>query len=119
MTYKIITDDTGEEVHWSAIRPATDPTMRNLREDPITITDDLILEEDILSPADDILNKDKIGAEEDIQGMHFRKPNDEETFSFSTRLISSSDNENNGTKTNFEEQATKACALTEITWSSS
>jgi hypothetical protein len=56
--------------------------MRNLREDPITITDDLILEEDILSPADDILNRTKVGAEEDIQGMHFRKPTDDQSSHF-------------------------------------
>jgi hypothetical protein len=37
MTYKIITDDTGEEVCRSAIRLALDPTMKNLREDPIEL----------------------------------------------------------------------------------
>jgi hypothetical protein len=40
MTYKIITDDTGEEVCRSTIRSALDPTMKNLREDPITIEED-------------------------------------------------------------------------------
>jgi hypothetical protein len=33
ITYKIITDDTGEEVCRSAIRSALDPTMKNLCED--------------------------------------------------------------------------------------
>jgi hypothetical protein len=42
MTYKIITDDTGEEVCRSAIRSALDPTMKNLREDPIEFVKDPI-----------------------------------------------------------------------------
>ena len=50
MTYKIITDDTGEEICQSAIRTAWDTTMKNLRKDP----------EDILSSAEDIANKQKI-----------------------------------------------------------
>jgi hypothetical protein len=53
--------------------------MRNLREDPITINEDLILEEGILSPPDDILNRTKTNAWEDVQGMHFRKPADEQS----------------------------------------
>jgi hypothetical protein len=82
MTYKIITDDTGEEVSRSAIRPANDPSMRNLREDPITIIDDLILEEDTISPADDILNRTNTGARDDVQGIHFRKPTDDQSSHF-------------------------------------
>ena len=54
MTYKIITDDTGEEVCRSAIRSALDPTMKNLREDPIEIQSDPISVEDIIYPADAI-----------------------------------------------------------------
>jgi hypothetical protein len=64
MTYKIITDDTGEEVCRSAICSALDPTMKNLREDPIEIEKDPISLEDILSPE----------AMNDIQGLYFRKP---------------------------------------------
>jgi hypothetical protein len=52
ITYKIITDDTGEEVCRSAISLALDPTMKNLREDPIEIEKDPISLEDILSPAE-------------------------------------------------------------------
>jgi hypothetical protein len=54
MTYKITTDDTGEEVCRSAIRSALDPTMKNLREDPIEIVKDPISLEDLLSPAEAI-----------------------------------------------------------------
>jgi hypothetical protein len=54
MTYKIITDDTGKEVCRSAIRSALDPTMKNLRGDPIEIVKDPTLLEDILSPAEAI-----------------------------------------------------------------
>jgi hypothetical protein len=74
MTYKIITDDTGEEVCRSAIRSALDPTMKNLREDPITIEEDPISLEDILSPTDAISNTIKSDAMKDVQGTHFRKP---------------------------------------------
>ena len=56
MTYKIITDDTGEEICRSAIRTARDTTMKNLREDPITIDDNLLNVEDIISPAEEIAN---------------------------------------------------------------
>ena len=38
MTYKLITDDINEEICRSVIRSALDPTMKNLREDPITIS---------------------------------------------------------------------------------
>jgi hypothetical protein len=74
MTYKIITDDTGEEVCRSAIRSSLDPTMKNLREDPITIEEDPISLEDIISPMDAISNTIKSDAMNDVQGMHFRKP---------------------------------------------
>jgi hypothetical protein len=67
VTYKIITDDTGEEVCRSAIRSALDPTMKNLREDPISL-------EDILSPAEAIPTKIKLDAMNDVQGLYFRKP---------------------------------------------
>jgi hypothetical protein len=59
MTYKIITDDTGEEVCRSAIRSALEPSMNNLREDPITIDNDPISVEDVLSPAEAISIKIK------------------------------------------------------------
>jgi hypothetical protein len=59
MTYKIITDDTGEGVCRSAIRLAPDPTMKNLREDPIEIEKDPISLEDILSPAEAVSPKIK------------------------------------------------------------
>ena len=49
MTYKIITDDTGEQICQSAICTAWDTTMKNL-----------LNVEDILSPAEDIANKQKI-----------------------------------------------------------
>jgi hypothetical protein len=80
MTYRIITDDTGEEVRRSAIRSALDPTMKNLREDPITIEEDPITLEDTLSPTDAISNTIKSDAMKDVQGMHFsqtvyRQPN--------------------------------------------
>jgi hypothetical protein len=74
MTYKIITDDTGEEVCRSAIRSAVDPTMKNLREDPIKIVKDPILLEDILSPAEAISTKIKSDAMNNVQGLYFRKP---------------------------------------------
>jgi hypothetical protein len=77
MTYKIITDDTGEEVCHSAIRSALDPTMKNLREDPIEIVKDPILLEDILSPAEAISTKIKSDAMNDVQGPYFRKPSTE------------------------------------------
>jgi hypothetical protein len=48
--------------------------MKNLREDPITIEDDPISLEDILSPADAISNTIKSDAMKDIQELHFRKP---------------------------------------------
>jgi hypothetical protein len=72
MTYKIITDDTGEEVCRSAICSALDPTMKNLREDPIETEKDPILLEDILSPAGAISTKIKSDAMNDIQGLYFR-----------------------------------------------
>jgi hypothetical protein len=74
MTYKIISDDTGEEVCRSAILSALDPTMKNLREDPITIEEDPISLEDILSPTDAISDTIKSDAMNDVQGMHFCKP---------------------------------------------
>jgi hypothetical protein len=77
MTYKIITDDTGEEGCRSAIHSALDPTMKNLREDPIEIVKDPISLEDILSPAEAISTKIKSDARNDIQGLHFRKPSTE------------------------------------------
>ena len=60
MTYKIITDDTGEQICQSAICTARDTTMKNLRKDPITADQDLLNVEDILSSAEDIANKQKI-----------------------------------------------------------
>jgi hypothetical protein len=77
MTYKIITDDTGEEVCRSAIRSALDPTMKNLREDPIEIVTDPISLEDILSPAEAISTKIKSDAMNERQGLYFRKPSTE------------------------------------------
>jgi hypothetical protein len=77
MTYKIITDDTGEEVCRSAIRLALDPTMKNLREDPIEIEKDPIPLEDILSPAEAISTKIKSDAMNKVQGLYFRKPSTE------------------------------------------
>jgi hypothetical protein len=74
MTYKIITDDTGEEVCCSAIRSALDPTMKNLREDPIETEKDPILLEHILSPAEAISTKIKSDAMNDVHGLYFRKP---------------------------------------------
>jgi hypothetical protein len=62
MTYKIITDDTGEEVCRSAIRSALDPTMKNLREDLIEIEKDPVSLEHILSPAEAISTKIKSDA---------------------------------------------------------
>jgi hypothetical protein len=73
MTYKIITDDTGKEVCRSAIRLAFDPTMKNLREDPIKIEKDPILLEDILSPAEAISNKIKSDDMNKVQDLYFRK----------------------------------------------
>jgi hypothetical protein len=52
------------------IRSALDPTMKNLREDPIEI-------EDILSPAEAISNKIKSDAMNDVQELYFRKPSTE------------------------------------------
>jgi hypothetical protein len=77
MTYKIITDDTGEEVCRSAIRSALDPTMKNLREDRIEIEKDPISLEDILSPAEAISTKIKSNAMNDVQGLYYRKPSTE------------------------------------------
>jgi hypothetical protein len=77
MTYKIITDDTGEEVCCSVICSALDPTMKNLREDPIEIEKDPISLEDILSPAEAISTKIKSDAMNDVQGLYFRKPSTE------------------------------------------
>jgi hypothetical protein len=74
MTYKIITDDTGEEVCCSAIRSALDPTMKNLCEDPIEIVKDPISLEDILSPAQAISTKIKSDAMNEVQDLYFRKP---------------------------------------------
>jgi hypothetical protein len=72
-----ITDDTGEEVCRSAIRLALDPTMKNLREDPIEIEKDPISLEDILSPAEAISTKIKSDAMNDKQGLYFCKPSTE------------------------------------------
>jgi hypothetical protein len=77
MTYKITTDDTREEVCRSAIRSALDPTMKNLREDPIEIEKDPISLEDILSPAEAISTKIKSDAMNGVQGLYFRKPSTE------------------------------------------
>jgi hypothetical protein len=74
MTYRIITDDTGEEVCRSAIRSALDPTMKNLCEDPIEIEKDPISLDDILSPAETISTKIKSDAMNDDQGLYFRTP---------------------------------------------
>ena len=79
MTYKIITDDTGEEVCRSAIRSALDPTMKNLREDPIEIQSVPISVEDIISPADAIYNQIKSDSMNDLQTGHFSKPVTETT----------------------------------------
>jgi hypothetical protein len=48
--------------------------MKNLRDDPITIEEDPISMEDILSPADAISNTIKSDAMNNVQGKHFRKP---------------------------------------------
>jgi hypothetical protein len=48
--------------------------MKNLREDPITIDDDPISVEDILSPAEAISIKIKSYTMDDVQGQHFCKP---------------------------------------------
>jgi hypothetical protein len=74
MTYKIITDDTGEEICQSAIRTARDTTLKNLREDPIELDRDLMQVEDILSPADAISNQIKSDALNDVQDSYFQKP---------------------------------------------
>jgi hypothetical protein len=74
MTYKIITDVTGEEMCRSAIRTARDTTLKNLREDPIELDKDLIQVEDILSPADAISNQIKSDASNDVQDSYFQKP---------------------------------------------
>jgi hypothetical protein len=74
MTYKIITDDTGEEVCCSAISSALDPTMKNLREDPVEIEKDPISLDDIVSPAEAISTKIKSDAMNDVQGLYFREP---------------------------------------------
>jgi hypothetical protein len=77
MTYKIIPDDTREEVCRSAIRSALDPTMKNLREDPIEIVKDPISLEDILSPAEAISTNIKSDAMNEVQDLYFRKPSTE------------------------------------------
>jgi hypothetical protein len=77
MTYKIITYDTGEEVCRSAIRLALDPTMKNLREDPIGIEKDPISLDDSLSPAEATSTKIKSDAMNDVQGLYFREPTTE------------------------------------------
>jgi hypothetical protein len=69
MTYKIICH--------SAIRLALDPTMKNLREDPIEIVKDPILLEDILSPAEAISTKIKSDAMNKVQDLYFCKPSTE------------------------------------------
>jgi hypothetical protein len=74
MAYKIIRDDTGEEVCRSAIRLALDPTMKNLREDPVEIEKDLILLEDILSLAEAISNKIKSDTMNKVQEIYSHKP---------------------------------------------
>jgi hypothetical protein len=74
MTYKIITDDTGEETCQSSIRTARDTTLKNLREDPIELDKDLMPVEDILSPADAISNQIKSDALNDLQDSYFQKP---------------------------------------------
>jgi hypothetical protein len=74
MTYKIITDDTGEETCWSAIRTARDTTMKNLREDSIELDKDLMLVEDILFPADAISTQIKYDALNGVQDSYFQKP---------------------------------------------
>jgi hypothetical protein len=74
MTYKIITDDTGEEICRSAIRTARDTTMKNLREDLIELDKDLLSVEDILSPADAISAQINSDALHDVQDSSFQKP---------------------------------------------
>jgi hypothetical protein len=74
MTYKIITDDTGEEFFRSAIRSARDPTLKNLQEDPLEIDTDLMSVEDILSPAEVISNQIKSYALNDVQNSYLQKP---------------------------------------------
>jgi hypothetical protein len=64
------------------VRLALDPTMKNLREDPITIEEDPISLEDILSPTDAISNTIKSDAMNDVQGMHYRKPSTDTTTRF-------------------------------------
>jgi hypothetical protein len=73
MTYKITTDDTGEEICRSAIRTARDTTMKNLREDPIELDKDLLSVEDILSPADAISAQIKSDTLNDVQDSYFQK----------------------------------------------
>jgi hypothetical protein len=77
MTYKIITDDTREEVCRSAIRSALNPTMKNLCEDPIEIVKDPISLEEILPPAEAISTEIRSDAMNDVQGLYFRKPSTE------------------------------------------
>jgi hypothetical protein len=74
MTYKIITDDTGEEICRSAIRTARDTTMKNLQEDPVELDKNLLSVEDILSPADAISTQIKSGALNDVQSSYFKAP---------------------------------------------
>jgi len=76
MTYKLITDDTGEEICRSVIRSALDPTMKNLREDPITISkpDEFMDIGDIMSPTDSISPQVKAKVMDDIQRGHFQRP---------------------------------------------
>jgi hypothetical protein len=73
MTYKIITDDTGEEICRSAIRTTQDTTLKKLREDPIELDKDLMPVEDILSPANAISNQIKSDALNDVQDSYFQK----------------------------------------------
>jgi hypothetical protein len=74
VTYKIITDDTGEEICQSTIRTAQDTTLKNLQEDPIELDKDLMQVEDILSPANAISNQIKSDALNDVQDSYFQKP---------------------------------------------
>jgi hypothetical protein len=59
------------------ILTALDPTMKNLREDPIEIEKDPMSLEDILLPAEAISTKIKSDAMNDVQGLYFRKPSTE------------------------------------------
>ena len=80
MTYKLITDDTGEEVCRSVIRSALDPTMKNLREDPITISkpEDFLDIDEIMSPTDSISPQVKAKTMDELQTGHFQRPNSDD-----------------------------------------